>query len=95
MVEHIIVEDTQVSFLCQSILRKKNVCLAVLWVIVRCTILAERYPTDANSIVNFGGALLLNVYGYRPQIGLILKVKSSKGDQVEVRSFIYLGATLL
>ena len=49
------------------------------------------------SIINFGGALLLNELSYRPRIGRILKSKdnSLKWDQSEIYNFIRFEAVLL
>ena len=54
-------------------------------------------PLSLPSIINFGGALLLNELNYRPQIGRILKKKdnSLKWDQSEICNFIPLEAVLL
>ena len=54
-------------------------------------------PLSPPSIINFGGALLLNELSYRPRIGRILKSKdnSLKWDQSEIYNFIRLEAVLL
>ena len=54
-------------------------------------------PLSLPSIINFGGALLLNELSYRPRIGRILKSKdnSLKWDQSEIYNFIRFEAVLL
>ena len=54
-------------------------------------------PLSPPSIINFGGALLLNELSYRPRIGRILKSKdnSLKWDQSEIYNFIRFEAVLL
>ena len=54
-------------------------------------------PLSLPSIINFGGALLLNELSYTPRMGRILKSKdnSLKWDQSEVCNFIRLEAVLL
>ena len=54
-------------------------------------------PLPPPSIINFGGALLLNELSYRPRIGRILKSKdnSLKWDQSEIYNFIRFEAVLL
>ena len=54
-------------------------------------------PLSPPSIINFGGALLLNELSYRPRIGRILKSKDNalNWDQSEIYNFIRFEAVLL
>jgi len=54
-------------------------------------------PLLPPSIINFGGALLLNELSYRPRIGRILKNNNNslKWDQSEIHNLICFEAVLL